>query len=558
MSSRAGSTDRAAPVGAPVAGPDRHVGDAPAASVRPPTIPPPAEPPRAGPRSAGPPVLPWAPIIPPPAEPLRAGTPAVRPPIDARGIRPTSSAAAQLDLALVPALPRLAIEPDWKDQARLWGHAFHPMCSYLASFPAALAHAFIARYTRPGDVVIDPFSGRGTTPLQACVEGRIGAGNDLNPFAHVLTAAKVDPPTPLEAETRRAVLRIDWSRQRAPWEVLAQRLHGSAQASLAEGSERREPGGFAIPLPGPVPAAGSGYAPLRGEPGEPIPLEVVLAFHPATLAQLLFVRSQLDLADRTDRFLAAALTGILHGKSRTYLSELMPNTFSMAPRYVRDFVRRTGHASPERDVFDCLGAKLRRLNVDGRPPIRGIALLGDARDAGPRLRAALRARALPDRARLVVTSPPYLRVVKYGYYNWLRAWLLGFPAAEIDRTLDDAHHREPYLVFLREVLAGLRPALADDAVVALVIGDVEADRGKSVRGGGIGLAEAAWESAAAPEGYALAGITLDPVAAPRKMTKLWGDEAGQATKLDRILVLGASDAGRRRALAGAGTPVPWE
>jgi hypothetical protein len=482
----------------------------------------------------------------------------VRPPIELRGVRDRRTVTGQLDLALVPELPRLPIEADWKDQARLWGHSFHPMCSYLASFPATLTHAFIARYSRPGDVVLDPFSGRGTTPLQACVEGRIGVGNDLNPFAHVLTAAKVEPPSALEAEARRARLRIEWSREAAPWEALGRRLHEEARAALALERSSDEPGGFAPPLAGPVPAAGSGDIPFPGDPGEPIPLEVVLAFHPATLAQLLFVRSHLALSDRTDRFLAAALTGILHGKSRTYLSELMPNTFSMAPRYVRDFVRRTGHESPARDVFDCLGAKLRRLDADGRPRMRGIALLGDARDAGARARAALRERALPDRARLVVTSPPYLRVVKYGYYNWLRAWLLGFEADAIDRSLDDAHHREPYLVFVRDVLRGLRPGLADDAVVALVIGDVEADRGKAVPGGGIGLAEAAWEAAAEPEGYRLAGITLDPVAAPRKMTKLWGGEAGQATKTDRILVMGASEAGRRRALAGAGTPVRWE
>ncbi len=468
------------------------------------------------------------------------------------------TSAGQLDLALVPDLPRLPIEADWKDQPRMWGHAFHPMCSYLASFPAALAHAFIARYSRPGDVVLDPFSGRGTTALQACVEGRIGAGNDLNPFAHVLTAAKVDPPTALEAEARRARLQIEWSKGKGSWEALAARMAAAARATLAARHSEDEPGGFAPALPIDAPAPGSGRDPIPGERGQAMPLEVVLAYHPDTLAQLLFIRSRLDLADRTDRFLAAALTGILHGKSRTYLSELMPNTFSMAPRYVRDFVARTGHASPARDVFDCLGAKLRRLNADGRPPARGVALLGDARDVGPRVRAALRARSLPDRARLVVTSPPYLRVVKYGYYNWLRAWFLGFDAEEIDRTLDDAHHREPYLLFVREVLAGLRSALADDAVIVLVIGDVEADRGKSVRGGGVGLAEAAWEAAAAPEGYALAGITLDPVAAPRKMTKLWGDEAGQATKTDRILVLGASEHGRRRALAGAGTPVGWE
>src|SRR5207342_971490 len=99
-------------------------------------------------------------------------------------------------------LPALPIAPEWKDQQRLWGHRLHPMCSYLASFPAALSHAFIARYSRPGDVVLDPFSGRGTTPLQACAEGRIGVGNDLNPFAHLLTASKVDPPSRPEAATR--------------------------------------------------------------------------------------------------------------------------------------------------------------------------------------------------------------------------------------------------------------------------------------------------------------------------------------------------------------------
>ena len=98
----------------------------------------------------------------------------------------------------------------------------------------------------------------------------------------------------------------------------------------------------------------------------------------------------------------------------------MPNTFSMAPRYVRDFAARTSFASPDRDVFDCLEKKLSRLYRQAPPQTPGLALLGDARDAGPRARVALRERGLPDRARLVVTSPPYLRVVKYGYYNWLR------------------------------------------------------------------------------------------------------------------------------------------
>ena len=433
---------------------------------------------------------------------------------------PGGAQLGQLELGL--GVPRLPIEPEWKAQPRLWGHSLHPMCSYLASFPAALAHAFIARYSRPGDVVLDPFSGRGTAPLQATAEGRIGVGNDLNPFAHLLTAAKLDPPTSADARTRATALRLAWASGAGRWLELAR----SIQASPGDG--------------GP----------------EPMPAEVAIAFHERTFAQLLFLRGALDLDGRTDRFLAAALAGVLHGKTPSYLSTLMPNTFSMAPRYVRTFAASTDYRAPERDVFACLELKLERLLRHGPPVGSGLALLGDAREVGTVASKALRVRGLPERARLVVTSPPYLRVVKYGYYNWLRAWLCGFDSRAIDAALDDAHHRGPYLGFLREVLGGLRAALTDDAVVVLVIGDVETDRGRQIRGA-VGLAEQVWETAAQPEGYRLAGLALDPVLAHRKMTKLWGEEAGRATKTDRILVLGATETGRRRALAGATLPIDW-
>jgi hypothetical protein len=234
----------------------------------------------------------------------------------------------------------------------------------------------------------------------------------------------------------------------------------------------------------------------------------------------------------------------------------MPNTFSMAPRYVRDFAARTGFQSPDRDAFDGLDAKLTRLFRDPRPRTTGLALLGDARDAGARAADALRARGLPSRARLVVTSPPYLRTVKYGYYNWLRTWFLGFDARAIDASLDDAHRRGAYLDFLRTVLLDLHPALTDDGIVVLVIGDVATDRGRAVTDGH-DLAERVWEFAAAPAGFRLAGIAADDVHAHRKMTQLWGAEAGRATQVDRIVILGASEAGRRRALAGAQAPVNW-
>jgi hypothetical protein len=194
--------------------------------------------------------------------------------MSARPARVTS--AGQLALELPLELPPIALAPEWKDQQRLWGHTFHPMCSYLASFPAALTHAFIARYSRPGDVVLDPFSGRGTTPLQACAEGRVGVGNDLNPFAHLLTAAKVEPATRAQAVTRLAALRLGWNAESAGWLALGQRVAASHGGPAA-----------------PVPVAGSGATPADGV--EAVPVEVALAFHPRTLGQLLYVRTTLDL-----------------------------------------------------------------------------------------------------------------------------------------------------------------------------------------------------------------------------------------------------------------------
>ena len=83
----------------------------------------------------------------------------------------------------------------WHGVSPRWGHSLHAMCSYHGMFPAKVAHYFIQRYSRPGDVVLDPFSGRGTVPLQARVEGRRAIANDLSPLAYVLSRAKADPPS---------------------------------------------------------------------------------------------------------------------------------------------------------------------------------------------------------------------------------------------------------------------------------------------------------------------------------------------------------------------------
>ena len=53
--------------------------------------------------------------------------------------------------------------------------------SYRACFKPQLPRFFIERLTKPGDAVFDPFMGRGTTPIEAALLGRVPGGCDANP-----------------------------------------------------------------------------------------------------------------------------------------------------------------------------------------------------------------------------------------------------------------------------------------------------------------------------------------------------------------------------------------
>ena len=66
--------------------------------------------------------------------------------------------------------------------------------SYRACFKPQLPRFFIERLTKPGDVVFDPFMGRGTTLLEAALLGRIPSGCDANPLCQKLIAPRLNPP----------------------------------------------------------------------------------------------------------------------------------------------------------------------------------------------------------------------------------------------------------------------------------------------------------------------------------------------------------------------------
>jgi len=93
---------------------------------------------------------------------------------------------------LVAARDRLAaLDWDFADAVVAEGrHAVHP---YPAKFIRELPRQLIDELSVEGDLVLDPFSGGGTTALEAQASGRRFVGIDANPVANLIARVKTTP-----------------------------------------------------------------------------------------------------------------------------------------------------------------------------------------------------------------------------------------------------------------------------------------------------------------------------------------------------------------------------
>src|SRR5438477_6832379 len=73
---------------------------------------------------------------------------------------------------------------------------------YYAMFPIAFSDRVIKSYTSIGELVLDPFAGRGTAIFSAAVAGRHGVGIELNPVGWLYSRAKVSPASEDDVEKR--------------------------------------------------------------------------------------------------------------------------------------------------------------------------------------------------------------------------------------------------------------------------------------------------------------------------------------------------------------------
>ena len=386
--------------------------------------------------------------------------------------------------------------PLWHAISPRWGHSMHTMCSYQGMFPARLAHYFVQKYSQEGDVILDPFSGRGTTVLQARMSGRKIIGNDLSPLAFVLTRAKANPPS---------------------WQSVLK-----AVDELERECNKR-----------------------KRRIGD-VSKDIEMLFHERTLAQLVFIKEYLlgrPMAEWSSEMfmIAGSLAGIMHGSWRNdgtsqYLSISMPNTFSMSPTYVRKFIAEHGLEKMPQNVFERLRDKLARLYLDD--------VVGAVGDVYQKDAAELMAKGplKPGTVDLVVTSPPYLQVMNYGTANWIRLWLLGLDEVSRERgegrknlnaKLDHNHRYVGFKDFVLRTFKGIERVLKKDGVAVVVIGDV-ANPGDTEA---LALAGKVWEDLESQTSLQRIDLIEDYLKPETKVSRIWGETKGGATNRDCALVL---------------------
>ena len=291
-------------------------------------------------------------------------------------------------------------------------------------FPLEFAYDTIQRYTDPGDGVLDPFLGRGTTLAAAQALGRRGLGSEINPVAWVYAATKLHP-----ASKKRVLQRLN-------------ELFALSDAASLTGVED-------------VP--------------DPLPEFFEWAFDRDVLRFLTVARRELAWRTKTvDRTLMALLLVDLHGNQEVALSNQMRQTKSMGPEYAIAWWKERDLRPQPKDFALMLRNKIERryrYGVMPRQPTR--ALLGDSTQTLRRLRP----RATAPRYRLLLTSPPYFGLVNYNRDQWIRRWLLGGPwsnsTSGSHKHERDFAHREDYKQLLTDIFTVSRRLLTDDATIVV-------------------------------------------------------------------------------------------
>ncbi len=256
-------------------------------------------------------------------------------------------------------------------------HRLHEV-SYRACFKPQLPAFFVERLTELGDIVFDPFMGRGTTPIEAALRGRIPYGNDINPLSRALAEPRINAPTLEQINERLAEI---------PWRD----FHTFENPELLE------------------------------------------FYHPTVLAHIeglrawFLERQATGLFDKADCWIRMVALNRLTGHSTGFFSvyTLPPNQAVSVERQ-RKINEKRNQTPPVRDVPGIIAKKSRNLLSQGSIETpRSLFTTCESHNVSD---------IADNTVALTVTSPPFLDIVNYEADNWLRCWFIGVDPSNVKIT----------------------------------------------------------------------------------------------------------------------------
>jgi hypothetical protein len=313
-------------------------------------------------------------------------------------------------------------------EEELWTSRQRQACSihevsYRACFKPQLPAYFIERLSEEGDLVYDPFSGRGTTAVEAALRGRRVIANDVNPLSAIFARPRLEVPHVSEVDARLNALDLE------------QRVRPT--------------------------------------------LDVSMFFHADTERELLNLRAYLNARRRSrsedaiDRWIRMVATNRLTGHSSGFFSvyTLPPNQAVTAEGQLR-INQRLEQTPDYRNVRELILRKSVQLQSDLTAADRDRLRRAAAHARFLECPAAATRTIDSNAVQLIVTSPPFLDVVQYAKDNWLRCWFNGLDAKAVGRRMTIVRSVEEWAAEMHAVFAELYRVTRRGGWLAFEVGEI--------------------------------------------------------------------------------------
>lgn len=245
----------------------------------------------------------------------------------------------------------------------------------------ALAHHLVLSFSKPGDVILDPFSGSGTIPFEACLLGRTGLGMDISLLGTSISNAKLQLSN--ESVIKAILAQLDdWIKNKRPSdETIEKAKEISFNGPLAE------------------------------------------YFHEDTFQEILAARNFFSLNRKPTAewdLVLACMLHILHGNRPYALSRNSHPITPYAP--TGDYIYKS--------LIEKLTVKVLKTLYTARTLefIQGKCIQADVCKDWPSEFKNIDS---------IITSPPFFDSTRFYMTNWMRYWFCGWDRSSFDTETND-------------------------------------------------------------------------------------------------------------------------